>query len=158
VKLQLALAVLLGCAESSTATVVEIPPSNVSVVQPLPPKAQPPGPPIPQGRGFRAGQSWEGTYVCAQGPSRVMLRIGRVDGGIIDAVFEFAVPQQRVVGSYQVRGEVDEDGSTVAFSPGRWIDQPPNYIPVGFRGTLSDATFAGRMDHASCGRITLQRQ
>jgi hypothetical protein len=118
-------------------------------------------PPAQLAAPFGPGQTWSGTYQCTQGISSLDLRITGVAGTRVDAVFQFSVPQQGVVGQFAMAADVAPGSLHARFVPGPWIQRPPGYMTVGLEGDVSpDGTeFAGAVtDAAGCTTFSLRRQ
>ena len=145
-----------GCAESNSATVVELPPPQQPDLPPPvaapPPVAQPAGPARPE---VALLGDWRGSYTCAQGETALELHVSRVNPDVA-AVFVFSHGGSGAQGSYAMFGNADPSGDVV-LQPKQWIDRPPSYIMVGMRGTVSGDVFRGKMQHASCGDFELHR-
>lgn len=103
---------------------------------------------------FATGQQWVGTYRCAQGETDLVLRVVRVDGPRVDAVFEFEHVDSGAVGSYEVHGMLEGTGQ-ISLSPGAWRSHPAGYESVGMTGHVDGEHFGGRIDHASCGEFSV---
>ena len=149
------LALGCGCAESNSATVVEVPPPQQPDLPPpsaSPPVARPLGPARPE---MALLGDWRGSYTCAQGETALELHVSRVNPNVA-AVFVFSHGGSGAQGSYSMFGNADPSGD-VALRPNEWIDRPPNYIMVGMRGTVRGDVFRGKMQHASCGDFELHR-
>lgn len=106
---------------------------------------------------LRAGWTFHGTYLCAQGTTAVTLRVLEVRGTAVRVEFAFAHAPSAAAGRFTLDGSCV--GSAVDLTPTAWIDRMPGYIMVGMRGTLSDAAarFAGAMTHPSCGGFDVRR-
>jgi hypothetical protein len=156
-KLVFACAFLIACGGGGGgATVIEVPPQDL------------PSPPPPQQQGaiaqpetvappMQRGEEWVGKYQCAQGMTDVVLHVQAVHGNQVIAVFEFLHGPSGAGGSYHMRGQLDPSGGLV-FVPGAWIDQPPNYVTVGMRGTITGNVYSGRIDNSSCGMFSVTRR
>ena len=114
---------------------------------------------------FHAGDDWGGTYTCAQGLTKLDLRIVSMHGDVIDdATFDFDWASGGVRGSYHLSGSFDPATSTATFTPGEWIDYPgamggySSWYAVGISGAASDAVFAGDVSNPACGTFTLARR
>jgi hypothetical protein len=130
-------------------------------------QAPPPSSAPPAGATVNKSE-WQGTYVCAQGPTALRLAIEQrcvASGCEVGAVFEFGpAPQNPGIphGSYRMRGEINENDHgepVLTLHPEAWIEQPANYMMVGLSAT-SDAAqqnMRGRIDNPSCGELSLQR-
>jgi hypothetical protein len=145
------LLMVAACGSAGSATVVEVPPQDLPPPQPTQQVV------VEAAPVFRAGEQWVGTYVCAQGRTDLVLHIDRVAADTVDAVFEFSHSPSGAGGAYQMRGTIDGSAG-VHLVPGRWLDQPPNYVSVGMTGAVRGDAFTGRMDNPSCGSFTLQRR
>lgn len=143
-----------GCGPTETATVVEVPPQELPTATATVEIAPPP---TPQPTLLHAGEEWVGTYQCAQGVTDVVVHIDRVAGSMVDARFEFSHAPSGAAGMYEMRGTVRPDGRA-HFVPGRWIQQPPNYIGVGMTGQVQGDAFVGRIDNPSCGGFNVRRR
>jgi TPR repeat protein len=115
----------------------------------------------PPGGPFRKGETWVGSYTCAQGLTDVALRV--VDTGAdghLSIVFEFDYGKGTVRGRYLGPGRYDASTGSFELSPGTWLEQPPRYVMVGARGEVSaqGRVMVGQMDAASCGAIRVVRQ
>jgi hypothetical protein len=147
---------LCACHEATASpTVIALPQGRpgpaVSIV--LDDDARPPVPPI--ATPFAAGQQWVGTYQCAQGETDLVLRIVRVQGTRVAAVFEFEHADTGAAGAFELHGEVEPATREVVLAPGAWRTRPPNYVSVGLRGRVDGERFRGRVDHPSCGEFSL---
>ncbi|HTR51122.1 MAG TPA: hypothetical protein VMJ10_10485 [Kofleriaceae bacterium] len=105
---------------------------------------------------------WQGTYTCAQGLTGVNLTIDahcKDDTCALVAIFEFGEIKENPGvphGSFRMVGE--SKGNEVTLRPDKWIEQPPGWIMVGVTATRNpkEHTLIGRMDHPSCGDISLK--
>jgi hypothetical protein len=115
---------------------------------PSTPQAAPPASASP----FAAGQTWSGTYICAQGSTSLILHIVAVSPGRIDAIFDFNYLPKHVHGSNKASGRFDPTTREFDLLPGTWIDQPRNYVTVTMRGRVTEdgRTYAGRIEGPSC--------
>ncbi len=141
-----------GCAESNSATVVELPPPAQAEL-PAPSVTAPP----PAARAAAPGLlgEWRGTYECAQGSTNLALRVTRVSPEVA-AVFEFSHEGSGAAGAYELRGTAGASGE-VSLVPSRWLDRPPGYVMVGMRGTVSGDVFRGRITEPSCAGFEVRR-
>jgi len=163
VLVRLAVFVLLaGCAPAQT-PVVEVgalAPAASPVT--LPPSAQSSPNQIPEETPnelpFAVNQLWTGHYTCAQGETQLTLRIERVSGADIDAVFEFYHPPSGAEGSYRIHGKWSAPKRYITFKPGEWLDHPSGYITVGMTGTVSGEHFSGTIDNDTCKDFSLSRE
>ncbi|MEO6863703.1 MAG: hypothetical protein ABI180_19530 [Microcoleus sp.] len=109
--------------------------------------------------------TWEGTYVCAQGLTRLKLVIAANSTTEINAVFTFfphpsnpSVPSGsfRMIGTYtnfnsrEIPGLLELKGTT-------WIIRPSGYMTVDLRGNLftSDNRIIGDVIAGGCSKFDL---
>jgi hypothetical protein len=106
---------------------------------------------------FALGQTWVGTYHCAQGETNLMLHIVDVDGPDLRALFEFDHPPSGAAGLFEMKGSWTVDHRSVTLMPTRWIKKPENYVTVGMRGTVSvgGQRFMGLVDGPGCTHFSL---
>ncbi len=106
---------------------------------------------------FAMGQTWVGTYHCAQGETNLALHITDVDGPDLRALFEFDHPPSGASGLFEMKGGWTVDHRSVTLLPTRWIRKPPNYVTVGMRGTVSvgGRRFMGLVDGPGCTNFAL---
>ena len=107
---------------------------------------------------------WVGRYVCAQGPTRLVLTLDH-EGSNLKGKFEFgALPENPSVphGEYTLTGTstVEPGGEvTVVLEPGEWIEHPGNYVMVGLvaHTDRERRLLTGTITNPSCGTIELAR-
>jgi serine/threonine protein kinase len=101
---------------------------------------------------FASGQTWSGTYVCAQGSTSLLLHIIGVDHAHVEARFEFDYQPKNIHGEFRSRGDYDPAKRGIDLVPSGWLDQPRGYVMVGMRGlVLADGrTFSGTIEGPSC--------
>lgn len=107
--------------------------------------------------------SWSGTYDCAQGLTVLDLVIEAGEGpGEVTATFSFtAHPSNPGVpdGSFAMSGTATEADGLV-LEPGAWIDQPPDFTPVGLTAPLPavPTVMQGTIEDApGCTRFQVSR-
>ncbi|AUX21294.1 hypothetical protein SOCEGT47_017750 [Sorangium cellulosum] len=107
---------------------------------------------------FERTRTWIGDYDCPQGTTEMTFRILQVRGSRIKAVFGFHHAESGVSGKYLMRGRYDAQARTATFSPGAWLERPPNYVTVSMKGDLAldGSLFAGRIEHPECGAFRLR--
>jgi len=107
---------------------------------------------------FMPGQTWRGSYVCAQGPSGLALRMLQVTGPAVEAAFDFDVPQQSVHGSYVAAGQFDAGSGRLQLEPVRWIVRPAGYEMVGLVAQLSPdgTTLRGSITNPNCSTLEVR--
>jgi hypothetical protein len=107
---------------------------------------------------FALGQTWIGTYHCAQGETNLALHIVDVDGPDLRALFEFDHPPSGAEGLFEMKGRWTVDHNSVELVPTRWIKKPENYVTVGMRGTVSvgGRRFMGLVDGPGCTHFSLR--
>jgi hypothetical protein len=103
--------------------------------------------------------TWEGRYVCAQGPTALKLTLERT-GSEVEAIFDFgplddnpSVPH----GTYRLTGTLDQD--EIVLTPVNWVEQPPHYMMVGLHAQISRGgrRMSGQIDHPSCAAVDVWR-
>jgi tetratricopeptide (TPR) repeat protein len=97
---------------------------------------------------------WEGSYVCSQGVTGLILDMVGVSGGTLSAVFDFFpisgnanVPS----GSFTMTGKYSAAG--VSLMPGHWINQPRGYSMVALSGgqpSNDSQLFSGAVTSPGC--------
>jgi len=129
--------------------------------QPAPVEASPP---IAQAATPPKQSVWVGRYLCAQGPTHVVLTLDH-DGSDLKGKFEFgALPENPSVphGEYTLTGTstVESGGEvTVKLTPGEWIEHPGNYVMVGIEAHTDRERrlLTGKITDASCGMFEVTR-
>lgn len=108
---------------------------------------------------FTTLRQWSGTYLCTQGPSKVDLLVEEVAGDQIRGVVSFEFEPMNTRGKFHVRGTYEASSRELRVVPGAWINKPSGWRPVGFTVKVDEAgqTLSGKMDHDTCGEITLHR-
>ncbi|MEO7110918.1 MAG: hypothetical protein ABI183_10815 [Polyangiaceae bacterium] len=107
---------------------------------------------------FHPGQSWIGTYTCAQGLTDLDFKIVAAHDDVIDdAIFVFDWKSGGVIGSYHLSGTFDTSTGVATFTPGEWIDQPDGWVSVGLHGPASDAGFSGDITNGSCTTFSVEK-
>jgi hypothetical protein len=117
----------------------------------------PPKPKLAGINPFAADQTWAGTYFCAQGETRLFLRVHDVTDGTIYASFDFVFEPGNVVGLFAVNGHYSRATGRVRFDPGDWIARPSGYVTVGLDGTASAMRYEGEVFGPGCGHFSLTR-
>ncbi|WP_437679748.1 hypothetical protein [Sorangium sp. So ce131] len=107
---------------------------------------------------FERTRTWIGDYDCPQGTTEMTFRILNVQGDRVKAVFGFHHVDSGASGKYLMHGRYDARTRTARFSPGAWIERPPNYVSTGMSGDLAfdGSLFAGRIEHPECGAFRLR--
>ncbi|MCU0688111.1 MAG: sel1 repeat family protein, partial [Polyangiaceae bacterium] len=110
---------------------------------------------------FRAGDVWRGVYTCGrgQGTTDVWLRILEpTTDARVNAVFD--LDYRAAKGRFLVSGAYDAARGSITLAPGKWVDAPPGWLPVGMTGQVSaqKTVFAGKMDAPQCGPFYVVRQ
>ena len=121
--------------------------------------ASPPPPERVSDNVFKVGQKWRGIYVCAQGPTNLMVQITGVDDREVSAIFDFHHVPTGAVGQYRLHGTYDPDRLHIVFQAGEWITRYGNYGAVGMDVRLgtSGRSMSGRITNPSCSTVSLQR-
>jgi TPR repeat protein len=113
-----------------------------------------------KGSPFQKGETWAGTYTCAQGLTDVSFRILEPGPGQrTNAIFDFDYGKGQVPGRFLMSGDLDPQTGAIAFTPGVWIERPPGWVTVALHGKVSaqGTIFAGTIDTRPCGAIRVVR-
>jgi hypothetical protein len=111
---------------------------------------------LPRPNPFADHPLWVGEYECAQGWTRMELRILDARTTQVRATFAFdhagTAEYPHADGEYLMSGRFDETSGHMTFRPGRWIRQPENYVTVGMSGdvSLDGRRFTGRILGPGC--------
>lgn len=106
---------------------------------------------------FHVGDAWVGEYTCAQGVTSLWLRVTRVGGHVVDAVFQFDWGTTR--GSFAMHGTYDGSSRRMKFVPDEWIEQPAGWVMVGMDGAVDAAgNYRGSITNAACGAFEVSRE
>jgi hypothetical protein len=89
--------------------------------------------------------TWEGTYLCQQGLTRLKLVIKAKNLKNVDATFTFSAHASNPTvpsGSFKMKGIYTEMGSvdvpdTLELKATNWISQPSGYVTVDLQGNIS---------------------
>jgi len=135
---------------------LDTPPAVVTAAPTTKPAAATPALPAPIA--FADGQTWTGSYDCVQGPTGVALHITRVTGNVVEAVFDFKVPNEPN-GKYAMSGVYNPTSRHLRLEAGAWIVQPNGYATVPVDATVSaDGTsYSGRIDAQGCSSFVVRR-
>ncbi|MGW4515425.1 protein kinase domain-containing protein [Streptomyces sp. NPDC004393] len=104
---------------------------------------------------------WNGSYVCNQGITGLVLTIEDHDDGTADAVFAFyPAPSNPQVsrGSFAMAGTVQNGVLTLRAT--HWISQPPGYLAVDLQGAYDTSTpnhLDGRIYGPNCTTFSADR-
>ncbi|MEU6512364.1 protein kinase [Streptomyces sp. NPDC046942] len=104
---------------------------------------------------------WNGSYVCNQGITGLVLTIEEHDDGTADAVFAFyPAPSNPQVprGSFAMAGTVQNGVLTLRAT--HWINQPPGYLTVDLQGSYDTSTpnhLDGRVYGSNCTTFSADR-
>lgn len=105
---------------------------------------------------FSEGQTWHGSYTCAQGNTPLSIKISEVKEISnekkykVSAIFNFG-DETHTSGSYYIRGQFDSSTGKAEFQPLSWINQPTGYTAVGFNVSESKANLIkGKIKHSTC--------
>ncbi|MDT0465720.1 serine/threonine-protein kinase [Streptomyces gibsoniae] len=104
---------------------------------------------------------WNGSYVCNQGITGLVLTVEDHEDGTADAVFAFyPAPSNPQVprGSFAMAGTVQNGVLTLRAT--HWINQPPGYLAVDLQGTYDTSTpnhLDGRIYGPNCTTFSADR-
>jgi len=106
--------------------------------------------------------SWVGTYLCAQGPAKLSLRIASVGSTSLEAEFTFGpLPSNPGIpsGRFRMAGTIDSAG-IFQLSGTEWLDQPETYEMVSLSGLIAPGaqSLYGSIPECSHTRFTLYRK
>lgn len=105
--------------------------------------------------------TWEGEYVCQQGPTGLTLTVSDNGSGAVTATFHF-YPVSRnpgvADGSFEMRGSYSPP--RLVLDPHEWTNQPPDYGMVSLDATFTEGSpdrISGRIPGDGCGAVDLVR-
>ncbi|MFC9280145.1 serine/threonine-protein kinase [Streptomyces collinus] len=130
---------------------------------PTPPASTPPedSPSAPASDVTGLSGRWNGSYVCNQGITGLVLTIEDHGDGTVDAVFAFyPAPSNPQVprGSFAMAGTLQSGVLTLRAT--RWIEQPPNFLAVNLQGSYDTQTpdhLDGRVYGPNCTTFSADR-
>ncbi|TDC81710.1 hypothetical protein [Actinomadura sp. 7K507] len=105
--------------------------------------------------------SWEGTYTCNQGLTRMRLTLVQRSTGRVTGIFRFSPDSSNpsaLSGSFMVTGTVT--GSSLILRGDRWISRPGDYEMVSLSARLSSSNpdqLQGRVTSSGCSTFSIQR-
>lgn len=103
--------------------------------------------------------TWEGTYSCGQGPTKLILTIDPGTRTPLKATFDFSAPATNPdvpSGSFTLTGTVRND--TLTLDPDKWITRPPGWEMVGLTGKIGPSgTIEGNITNAACTTFELRQ-
>lgn len=107
---------------------------------------------------FKAGEVWEGTYVCSQGETPLVFTVEEVKENTVKAKFEFKFGRKK--GSYRVIGNYSSENREFEFMPDKWINRPAGVSRVGLKGTIdkNGSNLRGTITNPSCDWVKLKKQ
>ncbi|TDC57152.1 hypothetical protein E1281_05800 [Actinomadura sp. KC345] len=106
--------------------------------------------------------TWEGTYTCNQGLTRLRLTLVQRSTGTVTGIFRFSPDSSNptaLSGAYTVRGTVI--GSSVRLNGDNWISRPGDYVMVSLSGRISSANpdqLQGTVIGSGCSTFSVQRR
>ncbi|WP_158071231.1 serine/threonine-protein kinase [Streptomyces sp. CB00455] len=123
-----------------------------------------PAPPTPAAQTLPVVGSWQGTYLCGQGLTRLDLKVTSPGGHALAAVFTFSAhPDNPGVpnGSFTMVGSFENGRMTLRGD--RWVDQPAGYLMVDLEASVAGdrpAVLSGAVvsSVASCTQFVVGRQ
>jgi hypothetical protein len=116
--------------------------------------------PAPAGGPFAAGQKWQGSYTCGTAkPTSLALNIKSVSGSAVTAEFDFQTNPDKKQGQFTMAGTLA--GNHLHLSFGKWIRQPPGFVPADLDGnvTADGKAYSGAViaPSASCKTFSVRR-
>lgn len=156
-----------GAAGSTAGSGTRTPEARTGTARPSATRAAEPrtsAPRTPSARPVPVVGSWQGTYLCGQGLTRLDLRITSPGGRTLEAVFAFSAhPDNPTVpnGSFSMVGSF-EDGRMILRAD-RWINRPPGYLTVDLTAVVTGdrpAVLSGSVvsTAAACTQFVVGRQ
>lgn len=117
---------------------------------------------VPTAEAAGIAGTWEGRYVCRQGPTGMQLTVTGGKTNEVSAVFRFfALPENPGIaaGEFALRGSYDPATGALDLTPDRWLKQPPGYQMVGVKGSLArdGSRLNGSIALAGCRGFELAR-
>jgi hypothetical protein len=107
--------------------------------------------------------TWEGSYLCGQGLTNLILVITQNNSSEISAVFNFSASRNnRSVpsGSFKMEGSFDNKTNKITLRATDWFKQPPGYVTVDLVGNMSpgNARISGEILNSACSTFTVERR
>jgi len=112
--------------------------------------------------------TWEGTYVCGQGLTKLRLEIDAKSSNDIDAVFNFSAHSSNPSvpsGSFRMKGSYSAFNSPnipalLELKGTSWIERPSGYVTVDLRGNVfvSESRISGDVTTPGCSKFELVSQ
>ncbi len=109
------------------------------------------------------GETWTGSYTCAQGLTALALEIEPAEAGRVRARFDFSTyPGGAPLpdGGFLLSGTLDPATGALSLDPDRWIQQPDeDWVMVAVRATIDAraGTASGRVLDPTCGALSVTR-
>lgn len=105
---------------------------------------------------------WEGKYVCAQGVTRVNLKILEATPVSAKAIFRFSADSSNPnvpTGCFSMNGRYDPKSGSLKLEGNRWIRRPRGYFTVDFVGIVDPfgASFSGAVIGSGCRDFQLRK-
>ena len=106
---------------------------------------------------FKGSQKWRGYYVFKQGKTSLELKIQKVSGVQIEAIFDFNFRRGGATGQFFLHGQYQTGSRKLIFTPGKWIKNPKRYRTVGMDGKVSHdgKSYSGTIKSPGCGEFEL---
>jgi hypothetical protein len=98
---------------------------------------------------------FDGTYVCGQGLTNMILDLMANEKGALVARMTFGGNAGKPKGSYTLTGTWS--GAKFTLKSKEWISQPPNYVMVDLEGEVSAKGVAGNVINSTCSNFAAER-
>lgn len=100
--------------------------------------------------------TWKGSYSCPQGDTPARLVVSR-SGNAATAVLSFDVTTPITPSRGRFRLSVTATAEQVTLRPTEWIERPPGYSMIEFKGTTDGKEFDGQVATAGCTTFAFRR-
>ena len=105
-----------------------------------------------------AGGVYTGTYTCAKGPVDMQLKLSLNESSILTGTMTIYLPPGSHTKAYRfsLGGPLNQNSGSFTLRPMKWeTEAPPNYVLVGFIGTMNPQSgrVSGKVDYSGCGNF-----
>jgi hypothetical protein len=106
---------------------------------------------------FASGDNWSGTYQCGAKSSTATLKVTKVAGNSVSAIFDFKTGTGKS-GSFQMAGQYVPAQKQLSLSPGAWVVQPAGVSQISLDGNVSadNRTYSGKATGPNCTTFSLR--